>query len=215
MAGVLNMEKKYVFIHVPKCAGTSIASVLRGSEHSKGFGDIPGLQEIVRRENRVSAETIGLVAHARARDVQKLIGAETYDCLESFAVVRNPWDRLRSRYYYFRRFPNHRKYKFAKGSLSDFISWACESSPSTMQERLTGRPANVIVKNILKFESIGSDFSALSRKLSLNIDEVPHRNKSDGPRQYPLLPSSVVSMVKRTYEKDFALFDYPDDPPDS
>ncbi len=215
MAGVLNLETGYVFIHVPKCAGASITSVLRESGHSTLFGGIPELEGIVKQENRVSAEAVKLTLHARARDIRNFLGADVYESLASFAVVRNPWDRLRSRYSYFRGRPNHPLYKFAKGSLSDFVVWACENYPGTMHERLTDRSGNVIVKHILKYESMESEFAKLSQMLCLNIDKLPHINMSSNSHEKPLYLNSVIDMVRQTYEKDFSLFEYPVDPPEN
>ena len=116
MAGVLNLEKGYVFIHVPKCAGASITAVLMKSEHSTRFNDLPGLGDIVKQENSVSGETVHLALHARARDIRRFLGARVYNELESFAVVRNPWERLRSLYHFYRGAPaNSQKYEVTRG----------------------------------------------------------------------------------------------------
>jgi hypothetical protein len=58
-----------VFVHVPKAAGTSINLALYG-------------------------QTMG---HARARDIRRW-APEDVNALPSFAVTRNPWDRLVSAY---------------------------------------------------------------------------------------------------------------------
>ena len=106
-------------------------------------------------------------------------------------------------------------YKNVEGSLGGFVIWSCENQPGTMHERLTDNSGNVIVKNILKFESIESDFCKLSQKLSLNIDKLPHKNSSKNSREKSVFINSVIGMVKRTYEKNFTLFGYPLDPPEN
>lgn len=215
MAGVLNMQKGYVFIHVPKCAGASITSALLESEHSVNFSSLSGLDKIVKEENTVSAEVVHLALHARARDIRRFLGTDIYTRLESFAVVRNPWERLRSLYHFYRTFPpSDPKHEVTRGSLSDFVLWSCENEPNTMHERLTDRSGKVIVNTILNFESLESDFQKISKMLSLNIGGLPVKNKSLNSFEKFSFHRRVIDVVQRTYERDFDLFKYPFDPPD-
>jgi len=215
MAGVLNMQKGYVFIHVPKCAGASITSVLLESEHSINFSNLSGLEKIVKEENSVSDEVVHLALHARARDIRRFLGADIYTRLDSFAVVRNPWERLKSLYHFYRGFPpSNPKHEVTKGSLSDFVLWSCENEPNSMHERLTDRSGKVIVNTILKYETIESEFRKISKMLSLNIGKLPVKNQSLNSFEKFPFHGGVIDIVQRTYEKDFNLFKYPFDPPD-
>ena len=84
-----------------------------------------------------------------------------------------------------------------------------------MHERLTDDSGNVMVKDILKFESIASDFLKLSQKLSLNTGKLPHKNRSSNSRENTRFSVNVIGVVKRIYERDFSLFGYPVDPPEN
>lgn len=215
MAGVLNMKAGYVFIHVPKCAGASITSVLLDSDHSFNFGSISALEQIVQQENIESGEDVKLIAHARARDIRNFLGTPAYESLESFAVVRNPWDRLKSHYHYSRVPPNDSANKILERSFGDFVIWACENRPSTLHDRLVDKQGRLIVKNILKFESLESDFQNFSDSFSFDFGKLPHKNTSSNSHEKTIFPNSVIDMVKRTYERDFSLFDYPINPPEN
>jgi hypothetical protein len=215
MAGVLNMKAGYVFIHVPKCAGASMTSVLLDSDHSFDFGSISALEPIVQQENIESREEVKLILHARARDIRNFLGTPAYESLESFAVVRNPWDRLKSHYHYARVPPSDLANKFPGRSFGDFIIWACEKRPSTMHDRLVDKQGRLIVKNILKFEALESDFKKFSDMFSFDFGKLPHKNTSSNSHEKTIIPDSLVDMVKRTYERDFSLFDYPIDPPEN
>ena len=82
MTGVLNTDKGYVFIHVPKCAGVSISRLLLKCEQATRFHEIPALAEAVQRENAISSEIVGDTSHARARDIREVLGRDAYDRLE-------------------------------------------------------------------------------------------------------------------------------------
>jgi len=213
MAGVLNQEAGYVFIHVPKCAGMSITSSLTRSERSRQFGALPGLQEIVARENGVSSETVYVAGHARARDIRTWLGADAYEQLLSFAVVRNPWERLRSLYHFFQAQKDSPEYRVAHGQFDDFVVWYCEHRQNTMLERLTDRSGQAIVNRVLRFESLAADFAALSQDLGLNINTLPHRNASANLRESTPIPSGIVELVQQTYREDFRVFGYSPKPP--
>jgi hypothetical protein len=68
------IEAGIVFIHIPKAAGTSISEALYGS----------------------------FMGHVRASDVRRW-GSAQVNALPSFAVTRNPWDRLVSAYRFTKR----------------------------------------------------------------------------------------------------------------
>ncbi len=65
-----------IFIHVPRCAGTTIRGALTAPDSFKS-GIPPGAR-----------------AHDSAIRAKELIGKEAWERAWSFTVVRNPWDRL-------------------------------------------------------------------------------------------------------------------------
>ena len=87
----------YVFIHIPKSAGSSIR---------KSLSDIDRPPRPLRIWNRLTGRKIAqpvveiqsLHTHSDARDVLKSLGTETYGKCFTFAFVRNPWDRIVSLY---------------------------------------------------------------------------------------------------------------------
>ena len=233
MAGVLDEDRGFVFIHVPKCAGRSITEILlhsappapfgggrtgrlvaalRRSKPARSFRDLDGLREVVDRENMTSGEVVRDIGHARARDIRALIGTDTYERLLSFSVVRNPWDRLSSRYHFFQGRPRAEDHEVALGSLDDFIRWSCEQRPATMSERLTDRSGKLIVDRILRFESLHDDFAALSGELGLGGDPLPYFNVSPNSQQHTPTSDAVIELVQDTYRDDFGLFGYSPDP---
>ena len=72
---IISAEKKYIFIHIPKNAGTSIEASLTGAEQWKD-------------EEK----------HMTAWECKTKYGEQVWHEYFSFCVVRNPWDRLLSQY---------------------------------------------------------------------------------------------------------------------
>ena len=213
MAGVIDQDAGFVFIHVPKCAGMSITTALTQRDSAIRFGALDGLPAVMTAENEVSPEVVHNPVHARARDIRTYLGAEVYVRLLSFAVVRNPWDRLSSRYHFFRGQPGTEEHRIVQGSLEEFVVWACANKPSTMLDRLGDRDGEVIVNRILRYESVADDFAALCAELGLSIAALPHRNASANPGEWPRCSAEVVDLVQHTYRGDFEQFGYPSEPP--
>jgi hypothetical protein len=103
-------DRKCVFVHVQKTAGTSIRSVLESHRRSRG-----------RRYPR-------LRTHSRAFEYREALGAEAWGECFSFAVIRNPYDLMVSSYFWwleyaqqFRRTHAHRRRVQAMADFSEFV----------------------------------------------------------------------------------------------
>ncbi len=70
-----------IFVHIPRCGGTSIRSALAAPEHFK------------------TAIPTAAKSHDTAAQAREIIGQDAWDRAWTFTVVRNPWDRLISLYY--------------------------------------------------------------------------------------------------------------------
>ena len=92
-------NQKKLFIHIPKCAGLTIRRspvlspylVLATPDNHKSKEYTQGLHQAMRKSGDHHGNE-----HARWRDI-KLPVRNLY---QSFAVARNPWDRVVSRYFF-------------------------------------------------------------------------------------------------------------------
>lgn len=79
-------QKKCIFIHIPKCAGTSIEQFIK--DHGRN-----DLQFIGLYQNRS-------LHHLTAIELKIIIKEQIFHHYYKFSVVRNPYDRLLSEYYW-------------------------------------------------------------------------------------------------------------------
>jgi hypothetical protein len=102
---------KKIFVHIPKCAGMTIRrspSLEKYIHHVDSVDDLKNkeyydglVQHMIKVEKTGPNPTraqIG-VGHCRWRDIHPSLR----NTMDSFAVIRNPWDRVVSRYFFARK----------------------------------------------------------------------------------------------------------------
>lgn len=215
MPGVLDKQTGYVFVHVPKCAGTSVSHRLLQRGQAADFKSIPGLEDIIQRDNAGPGDKIGHVGHGRARQIREVLGDQDFEALDSFAVVRNPWDRLVSRYNFLRSSMRGTLPDYLRGSFSEFVLWACKNRKSTQVDRLADEQGIILVKDLLKFENLQTEFQAYSMRLFGTALDLPMLNRTAATVQKATFSGEAREAVRAAYAEDFAAFGYSDrGPPD-
>jgi hypothetical protein len=156
-----------VFIHIPKTAGSSITSAL---------------QRLDPHCQRALPGTIKS-KHVTAQEVRTSLGTKCYDCLLSFAVVRNPFERMCSLYVYLRQ---NEKFAAEMQSLrfEDFLglydrhdTWIERLHSSRPQiDFVTDSQGNCLVSRMAHFERLQDDMAEVSKEVSTALQSV--RKKS-------------------------------------
>lgn len=100
---IISQGRGYIFVHIPKTGGTSLALALEGRAMRDDIliGDTP---KAVRRRRRLKhARAAGRVwKHSTLTDIAGLVPAEVIEEAFTFTLVRNPWDRVVSLYHWLR-----------------------------------------------------------------------------------------------------------------
>lgn len=165
---IISRSNGFIFVHVPKTAGTSISSFLSSftSEEER---------DLLKRWQK----------HRTAAEIATSIGSEEFDRLFSFGVVRNPFNWLFSLYTFlrvdFRNWPGSRVMdrlpRFTdfvtsdlfqntpRGAEAPFDSVGRLLSPQSFW--LCDAGGRVMVDQVIKFEQLDADFQAVCRQLSL------------------------------------------------
>ncbi len=102
---IISPGRKFIFIHVPKTGGTSLASALedRSMRGDIIVGDTPKAKKRRPRVKKLQEKAAGrLWKHSTIQDIEGLVDDDELDDYFCFTMVRNPWDRLVSYYNWLR-----------------------------------------------------------------------------------------------------------------
>jgi hypothetical protein len=184
------LKYKCIFIHIPKCAGTSIKNSLFSS---KCHSHMP------------------LNFYEKAHP-------EFYREAFKFSIVRNPISRAYSAYRYLKFGSNGRNAtcKELINKYDDFdsfiLNWLKPENAKKIiffnpqYEYLTNSLGKISVDFIGKQESINMDFLKIQQILGV-AGNLKHDNPSSGENQ-PAFKKQTVDILKEIYKKDFELFGY-------
>ncbi|MEZ9421680.1 sulfotransferase family 2 domain-containing protein [Vibrio breoganii] len=184
-----------IFVHIPKCAGTSVLSMLMG--------------DTLFRDHLTYMEF-------------KQANPYLYERYFKFCFVRNPYERLVSAYTYLSAGGNGKDDLYFKElfrekypSFEDFVLYFLDSS--VIHEHKLFKPQYLYVCNIKKelmvdyvgkLENIDKDIIVIKKRLGISTDLIKANTspKQDSSNYYT--NKKVSDKVFELYKHDFSVFEY-------
>ena len=192
-------ESPIVFIHIPKCAGTSI------------WSSIP--------------TSTPIDSHILARTWLDFLGEDKWRKSLKFSVVRNPWDRFVSAYFYlYQREPGNPDYLFSQ----EYIK------PYSIEEFLERFATNWTFRNIIlgwlhfipqveflkirstvsqeirlaRFENLAEEVDAILASHGITANAIPRANVSIRSRYRDYYTPKTQEAVLKAYRQDIEALEY-------
>ncbi len=177
-------DLKCIFIHVPKCAGTSIEKTLGGSQYGgHSFG------RTIRRDN-----------------------PQKWNEYYKFGIVRDPLTRFGSAYYYMKerglsKVLANDKILLSK-DINDYIQNYFLKDNVLHMWKQTDFVCDVHkpIVDIYKYEELEKGWKEILMKLNQHYKPLPKMNKS---KDYTFsYDNQSLKILYKYYERDFKLFGY-------
>lgn len=195
-------KHKYIFIHIPKNAGTSVEMSLK-------------------RYNLVD-EDFPQNVNVHHDSVDKKIANSYY----TFAIKRNPWERFISIWSFWTInsensprgnaiSPGYRNISFQKFTreLPKIENKVKEEFRLGMvhfmqQTELNQLPSYVTVDMWIEFSNLQEDFNIVCDKIGIPQQELPHKNKSNHKHYTEYYDDETREIVAERYAQDIEYFGY-------
>ena len=216
---IINHKHKFIFIHIPKCAGTSVAKALYpyGDKHDTFLGCHADAKEEI-----VEEDGFCIHKHSNAQEIKKYATPERWEEYFVFSFVRNPIDRIISLYEWWRDTPGNwdveTKEIISKMSFKEFVFSKYTGRPQIEFLISRGEHKEHFVENqfrleldfIGKQECLSRDFAyvcGLLRlpRIELKKDNVSRKRLSDNDLY---LDDEIRREIRRKYHADFSCFNY-------
>ncbi|MCX2780154.1 sulfotransferase family 2 domain-containing protein [Microbulbifer thermotolerans] len=219
---IINNTHKFIFIHVPKAAGTSITKLF--SQYTT-FKDLEiGATEFGEKIQSAYKERFGLSKHSTANRIKDIVGSH-WESFFKFSFVRNPYSRAFSIYNFLRQWegcPDKYKLDIRRfSSFEEFVTsgyWDRNPGPDYifMPQAYWLTDQNdkdqIMVDFVGKVEEldkiVGYIFERISENSHVEEVKVPFLNVSKGPPKINTFSSSVIQCINKKYARDFELFGY-------
>lgn len=200
----------FVFIHIPKTAGTSIERCfIENNLINTGKKCLQG--RIDSNELKTSKYSNAFWHHLNCSEVKKIIGQNNWSNYFKFTIVRNPWDRAVSFYSYMKEnTKNPNSLSFGKSYPETFDNWVRQLNlPSDQQSKIVDNNGELMVDFVGRFENLGKDFQLILSKIKASQLKLKHFKKTNRQNYHQYYKSDeIVQIIADKYKKDIDLFEY-------
>lgn len=222
---IISHRKNFIWIHFPKCAGTSIRELLQTNPIFQA--DILPMWHTTRpinwKEEYPKVDT-NLWTHSSANDIKKYLDQRGYrwDDYFKFVFIRNPWERAVSEYEYYRQIMIKNKDK--PDFNINLTKMAIHQPPKNFIMRnlnsgwyphnyIFDKDGKLMVDFVGKVENMEQDFEKVVKKILPNVHitqwRLPHMNTTTKDKSYrDYYDDESIEYIRRRDAKIIELGQY-------
>jgi len=223
---MISHDLQLIFIHIPKCAGTSVEHFLGHFNKYYGAGaqdhrTIRMLQQpwigldVIRNKSNIR-EAIARIKwnyfHISGNPLNREnVTREQFEKYQKITIIRNPWARLHSWYQNVLRVPNHLASYGVTADISfkDFLyqfshRWALRSQ----LEWLLDFSGTIKLDYIGRFEQLEDSINKICSLTGKNPSDFPHLLNENLVDYRSAYDSDLYHHVEKSYQAEIKMFGY-------
>jgi hypothetical protein len=189
---IISHSNKFIFIKSEKTAGTSVEAVL--SKHCSGNDIVVPINDFrhnrteqgdfIHQSMNADEEYRKIGQHVDAKTIRRKVPTEVWNGYFKFSIVRNPWDRTVSDFYWKWRHnpaikPRKRFYHYLGipfneiDTLKKLFTEFIKSDDFDNNDRFYMLDDQLCVDFVIRYENLSEDFSEACRRIGLPPSELP------------------------------------------
>lgn len=214
---LISHRKKFIYTKTVKTAGTSVESYFEKYCMPEGewqFADkrnqYVGVSGIIgaRGPDIKGSEWYN---HMSAADIRSKIGAHVWDSYFKFCVVRNPFDKLVSMFF-FRKEKGTLEVEDKGETVDCFRAWISKGVPVPDRRQYLDK-GEICMNYFIRYENLANDIKSVCDHLGLPFESYNIPTLKSGIRDqsieiHDFYSEEIVQMVSKAYEFELKEFGY-------
>lgn len=208
---LLSLDKDFIFIHVPKTAGSSVTRLLQPwcveperSQFRRLLSHLPVREDPARAYLR---------QHDKAEWARRKLKGDFYDRAFKFATVRNPYDFAVSYFHYVKKSRSKRRHAEAQGwDFAAFLAYLDRKRRFGGVDQMSwiaDGSGTLIVDKVMRFETLDRDFAEVLETIGLPPDlALPRINRTVRSDYRGYYDEASMALVRRLFGRDIEQFGY-------
>lgn len=206
---IISHGHKFIFIHVWKTGGTSVAQALAPFVENE-TQEAKYLKSLFQKGKPRSKD---FDQHITAVELQEKLERRYFDNYFKFAFVRNPLSWEVSYYHFITQYPNNhpeRETIIQLQSFDKYIVWAAENDMPKRSQRSFIQDVNgkQLVDFVGRHENLDEDLQYVASKLGLPDLQLERANSSKHDPYQEYYTAETEGIVREVLKDDFELFGY-------
>ncbi|NBC02079.1 MAG: sulfotransferase family 2 domain-containing protein [Bacteroidetes bacterium] len=208
---LISHDKRFIFIHNYKVAGSSIKKALSDYDNFS-HGELSLFQRLlVKLGFHPNVFSNQFHWHVKAKELREEIPEHVFNNYFKFGFVRDPWDRQVSLYKYLLKTEDHFQHDIVKSmkNFDEYLKWRVNGNCNLQKEFFYDDDDNCLVDFIGKMEDLEKNFSKICNKIDIDTG-LPHVNKSrpQGESYLSYYSQESIDLIYDEYQEDVKLFGY-------
>lgn len=216
-----------VYVAIPKTGTTSVTRALHNISTSEDNVQLvkEKIDPAFRKKyklNKIGDKRPGRAKHLSALQLKYILGDKEFERCTKFSVVRNPWARMVSRYYFthVESEPSDEE-KQRRGTTRtfhemDFESWLEKvwarhkwgGRKNSQLAKLVDHDGNLLVDHVGRLEDVQTTLDWVSSRVGIAPMTMPHVNGTRKGHYSQYYNEATRAMVAEICRQDIEYFDY-------